>query len=208
MKINRASSLRPSSLAAVRTTFSLPGFLGSKLRSRAVAALFLLLSGFQLGVPIALAQDSNGGKSAIAGKDADAQQWSLQVDKVNPGNVIIERSFTDAIYENLLQELAKTNQFKQLYRSGDRNATDVHRLLILKYLELFCVSYNKRVADIEKYREDLAQQVWLVNALREHVPEQVFQDIWIQCQVNEIDPDFSFYKTVFGKQPEPVPALG
>src|SRR5882757_205667 len=132
MKINRASSLGPTSLAAVRTTFSLPGFLGSKLRSRAVAALILLLSGFQLCVPIALAQDSSGGKNAIAGKDGDAQQWSLQVDKVDPGDVIIERSFRDAIYENLMQELAKTKQFKQLYRSGDRNATDVHRLLILK----------------------------------------------------------------------------
>jgi len=134
MKINRASSLRPSSLAAIRTTFSLPGFLGSKLRSRAVAALILLLSGlqFQLCVPTAFAQDSTSGKNAIAGKDADGQQWSLQVDKVKPGDVIIERSFLDAIYENLLQELAKTKQFKQLYRSGDRNATDVHRLLILK----------------------------------------------------------------------------
>jgi hypothetical protein len=87
---------------------------------------------FQLCAQTALAQDSTGGKSAIAGKDADAQQWSLQVDKVNPGDVIIERSFRDAIYENLLQELAKTNQFKQLYRSGDRNATGVPRLLILK----------------------------------------------------------------------------
>jgi hypothetical protein len=93
-----------------------------------------MLSGllFQPCVPTALAQGSTAGKNAIAGKDGDAQQWSLQVDKVNPGDVIIERSFRDAIYENLLQELAKTNQFKQLYRSGDRNATDAHRLLILK----------------------------------------------------------------------------
>ena len=134
MKINRASSLRPSSLVAIRTTFSLPVFPGSRLRARAVAALILLLFGLQsqICIPSALAQDSTGGKSAVAGKDGDAQQWSLQVDKVSPGDVIIERSFRDAIYENLLQELAKTNQFKQLYRSGDRNATDVPRLLILK----------------------------------------------------------------------------
>jgi hypothetical protein len=56
----------------------------------------------------------------------------VQVDKVDPGNVIIERSFRDAIYENLLEELAKTKQFKQLYRSGDRNTKNVPRLLILK----------------------------------------------------------------------------
>jgi hypothetical protein len=81
---------------------------------------------FQLYVPTALAQDSTGGKSGTA------QQWSVQVDKVNPGDVVIERSFRDAIYESLLAELAKTKQFKQLYRSGDRNAKDVPRLLILK----------------------------------------------------------------------------
>jgi hypothetical protein len=134
MKTSRASSLRPSSLAATRTTFRLPAFLRPKLRSRAVAVLILLLSGlqFQLYVPIALAQDSAGGKNGPSGKDGDTQQWSIQVDKVNPGYVIIERSFRDAIYENLLEELAKTKQFNKLYRSGDRNAKDVPRLLILK----------------------------------------------------------------------------
>jgi hypothetical protein len=134
MKTNRPSLLRPSSPAASKTTFSVAAFLRSKLRSRAVAVLILLLSAwqFQLYVPTALAQDSVGGKNGTAGKDGDAQQWSVQVDKVNPGDVIIERSFRDAIYENLLEELAKTKQFKQLYRSGDRNAKDVPRLLILK----------------------------------------------------------------------------
>src|SRR6202007_3332342 len=62
----------------------------------------------------------------------DTQQWSVQIEKVSPGDVIIERSFRDAIYESLLTELAKTKQFKQLYRSGDRNANDVPHLLILK----------------------------------------------------------------------------
>jgi hypothetical protein len=131
MKTNRASSVRPSSLAATKVIFSLSAFLRSKLQSRAVAVLILLLSGW-LYVPTALAQNSTGSKNETAGKDGDAQQWSVQVDKVAPGDVIIERSFRDAIYENLLEELAKTKQFKQLYRSGDRNAKDVPHLLILK----------------------------------------------------------------------------
>jgi hypothetical protein len=133
MKTNRASSVRPS-LAATKTTFSLSAFLRSRLRSRAVAVLILLLSGlqFQLCLPTALAQDSTVGKNGTAGKVGDGQQWSVQVDKVDPGDVIIERSFRDAIYENLLEELAKTKQFKHLYRSGDRNAKDAPRLLILK----------------------------------------------------------------------------
>jgi hypothetical protein len=56
----------------------------------------------------------------------------VQVDRVDSGDVGLEQSFGAAIYENLLEELAKTKQFKQLFRSGDRNATDVPRLLILR----------------------------------------------------------------------------
>jgi hypothetical protein len=59
-------------------------------------------------------------------------QWSIQVDKVAPGDANIGPAFTLAIYENLLQELAKTKQFKQVLRSGDRNADGVPDLLILK----------------------------------------------------------------------------
>jgi hypothetical protein len=56
----------------------------------------------------------------------------VQVDRVDPGDVGLEPSVGAAIYENLLEELAKTEQFKQLFRSGDRNANDVPGLLILK----------------------------------------------------------------------------
>jgi hypothetical protein len=61
-----------------------------------------------------------------------ARQWSVQVDKVAPGDVNIAPAFRIAIYENLLQELARTKQFKQVLRSGDRNANGVPDLLILK----------------------------------------------------------------------------
>jgi hypothetical protein len=45
--------------------------------------------------------------------------------------VNIEPAFRIAIYENLLVELAKTKQFKQVFRSGDRNASGPE-ILILK----------------------------------------------------------------------------
>ena len=60
-----------------------------------------------------------------------AQAWSVQVDKVDPGDVNIEPAFRAAIYENLLVELAKTQQFKQVFRGGDRNASGP-KVLILK----------------------------------------------------------------------------
>jgi hypothetical protein len=59
-----------------------------------------------------------------------AQAWSVQVDKVEPGDVNIEPAFRAAIYENLLVELAKTKQFKQVFRGGDRNATGPDVLLL------------------------------------------------------------------------------
>lgn len=68
---------------------------------------------------------------AAANSPAPAE-WSAQVDKVDPGEVNIEPAFRTAIYENLLREVAKTNRFKQVFRDGDRHASDVTSLLILK----------------------------------------------------------------------------
>jgi hypothetical protein len=67
-----------------------------------------------------------------ASSRSGATQWSVQVDKVAPGDVNIAPAFRIAIYENLLQELANRKQFKQVLRSGDRNADGVPDLLILK----------------------------------------------------------------------------
>jgi hypothetical protein len=59
-------------------------------------------------------------------------RWSVQVDKVDPGDVNLSPSFEIAIYESLLEELNKTKQFKQVVRVGDRNASELPDLLILK----------------------------------------------------------------------------
>ena len=66
------------------------------------------------------------------GNSSSAGQWSVQVDKVDPGDVALAPSFQIAIYESLLDELNKTKRFKQVLREGDRNASDVSDLLILK----------------------------------------------------------------------------
>ena len=63
---------------------------------------------------------------------ATVPHWSVQVEKIEPGDVNLEPAFRIAIYENLLDELAKTKQFQQVFRSGDRNASGLHDLLILK----------------------------------------------------------------------------
>jgi hypothetical protein len=123
MKTNRETSL-----AATKTTFSLPAFHRPNRRRGALAALVLLLGALQLQLFVSTAL----AESSTVGKSGGAQPWSVQVDGVDPGDVGLEPSFGAAIYENLLEELAKTEQFKQLFRSGDRNANDVPSLLILK----------------------------------------------------------------------------
>ena len=123
MKTNKETSL-----AATKTAFSLSAFHRPNRHRGALAAIILLLGALQLQVfvPTVLAESSTVGKSG------GAQPWSVQVDRVDPGDVGLDPSFGAAIYENLLEELTKTEQFKQLFRSGDRNANDVPSLLILK----------------------------------------------------------------------------
>ena len=123
MKTNRETSF-----ATTKATFSLSAFHRPNRQRGALAALVLLVGALQPQpfISTALAE------SSIVGKGGGAQPWSVQVDRVDPGEVGLEPSFGAAIYENLLEELAKTEQFKQLFRSGDRNANDVSSLLILK----------------------------------------------------------------------------
>jgi hypothetical protein len=120
---------RDSFLAARNTKVVMPPmFLRRRILYGVLSTLILLLSVLQpkLLVPPALAESSAGKKSETA------QQWSLQVDPVDSGEVSLDPSFGAAIYENLLEELAKTKQFRQVFRGGDRNANDVPALLILK----------------------------------------------------------------------------
>ena len=84
------------------------------------------------GAPSQLTAQTAAGKSPSDDKPSAAPQWSVQVDKVVTGDVILEPAFRIAIYENLLQELAKSRRFKEVFRSGDRNARDITDLLILK----------------------------------------------------------------------------
>ena len=60
------------------------------------------------------------------------ERWSVQVSKVDPGEVNMEASFQIAIYENLVDELNKTKRFGQVFRDGDHRAAGIPNLLTLK----------------------------------------------------------------------------
>jgi hypothetical protein len=119
---------REDSLAVNETALGVSRFVLRNMRCGGLAALILVLSALhlQMFVPSALAG------SHTEQKNAGARQWSIQVDKVDSGDVSPDPSFGAAIHENLLGDLAKSKQFRHVLRGDDRNASDVRDLLILK----------------------------------------------------------------------------
>lgn len=84
------------------------------------------------GAHVAGLQIHAEGSAVKTSAGRNSSPWSVQVDSIDTGDVSIEPAFRIAIYENLMDELAKTKQFKHVFRSGDRNAGGSSGLLILK----------------------------------------------------------------------------
>lgn len=83
-------------------------------------------------LPPGLLAQSPGATSPSPSQNSSPGQWSVLVDKVDPGDINVAASFQIAIYEGLLDELGKTKRFKQVLRDGDRNASEIPNLLTLK----------------------------------------------------------------------------
>jgi hypothetical protein len=86
-------------------------------------------------IAVALSGQLAGQSVAVktaGGSIGSARQWSVQVERIDPGDLDLAHSFQVAIYENLLEELNKTKRFKYVLREGDSNASEVSDLLILK----------------------------------------------------------------------------
>jgi len=66
------------------------------------------------------------------GSSGSGSQWSVQVERIDPGQLELAHSFQVAIYENLLEELNKTKRFTYVVREGDSKASEIPDLLILK----------------------------------------------------------------------------
>jgi hypothetical protein len=79
--------------------------------------------------PYMLAQTTS---SSAGNGGSNAAQWSVQVARVDVGDVNLAPSFQIAIYVSLLEELVKSKRFQQVFRDGDRTAVDKPNLLILK----------------------------------------------------------------------------
>lgn len=104
------------------------------ITSKRVSSILLAIAivGMAVGHPPRLPAQAATAKSSSGRDSSDGVRWSVQVVQVDPGDVNLAPSFQVAIYESLLEELGKTKRFKQVLRDGDRNASDVPDLLILK----------------------------------------------------------------------------
>ena len=67
-----------------------------------------------------------------AGSSGSGTEWSVQVERIDPGQLDLAHSFQVAIYENLLDELNKTKRFKQVFREGDSKASEPSELADLE----------------------------------------------------------------------------
>ena len=94
--------------------------------------LLIAFSAVMAAAPLAISPAAAAAKSSHGTNSSTAPRWSVQVDKVDPGEVDLSPSFQIAIYEDLLSELSKSKQFEQVIRDGDRNASGISDLLILK----------------------------------------------------------------------------
>ena len=104
------------------------------LRALMTAALMLALlasgSAFAQEKPAAKPAEKAAAKPA-AKPAATSTPWAIQIEPVSAEEGNLPPDFAMAIYERLIEEVGKTNKFQQVFRSGDRRATDVPNLLIL-----------------------------------------------------------------------------
>jgi hypothetical protein len=94
-------------------------------------ALLIALVAAILALPSMLPGQTAAAKFS-GGDGISARSWSVQVDRVDPGNLDLAYSFQIAIYENLVVELNKTKRFRQVFRDGDAKAVECPNLLVLK----------------------------------------------------------------------------
>ncbi len=95
--------------------------------------IFSVAAGVTIAVVFSglLAGQTAAVKSSV-GSGGSGTLWSVQVERIDPGDLNLGHSFQVAIYENLVEELSKTKRFKSVVREGDSKASEIPDLLILK----------------------------------------------------------------------------
>jgi hypothetical protein len=85
-----------------------------------------------LASPMAMAQSAASPQAASKVKPQKLSASAIQIEPIQAGDIAIPQEFRFAIYERLIERLQKDGTFKNVYRSGDREATNVSDLVILR----------------------------------------------------------------------------
>jgi hypothetical protein len=119
---------REHSPTVTKAAFNSFAFLRRNIWYGSLVCLILMLSGLHLHifVPAAFAE------SSTAHRNGGGRQWSVQINKVDSGEVTPDPFLEAEIHKDLVRELTKTKRFKRVLRSDDSHGNDVPDLLILK----------------------------------------------------------------------------
>lgn len=67
------------------------------------------------------------------------------------------------------------------------------------HLEMLYQFQSALEAKVRELKEARAMEAWTWQQMLARVPPEIAEQILIDRKVNEMDPDFSFYKTLFQK---------
>ena len=69
---------------------------------------------------------------ALAANKTPPSAWAIQVEPVQAKEGRLPPDFSMAVYENLIVQLARTDKFQHVFRSGDHQADTARNLLVLR----------------------------------------------------------------------------
>ena len=96
----------------------------------------------------------------------------------------------------------------QTLSPADPESIQLNRETVLTALDLIFSVDKARLESIAFYRQAWAEALWLVRQLKAYLPKEPSNQVQVEYEVNRLDPDFSFYKAVFAKEPKPLIPLG
>ena len=91
------------------------------------------------------------------------------------------------------------------YFSLPQPVLDARREYLLRKLN----HYGAALKECDHTRQFAIRESWWRNILRQHVPLEVYRKICIEAAVNDMDPDFSYWRAVCAQMglPDPGPDI-
>ena len=101
---------------------------------RRVTGVFILLSAFialLLVGGMSLPTQAREQTAAKSPQPASMKASAIQIQQIQADEVKLPAEFEISLYENVIEQVAKTNRFEHVYRDGDHHAGDASDLVTL-----------------------------------------------------------------------------